>query len=222
MLNTYTPVAARKLQENAVEGTRLGIPLIFGYDVIHGHRTIFPMPLGLAATWDLEAIKKSARIAAEEASADGLNWVYSPVADISRDPCWGRIAEGSGKDTWYSSQVARVMVEGYQGDDFTANNTVMACAKHLALYGAAEADRDYNTVDMSKRRMFEDYLPPYKAAIDAGAETTNGLAWVIIGGLTSSLLLILVLVPAAYMTIEGAISKIKGRFGKHKVSQKVA
>ncbi len=168
VLNTYTPVAARKLQEKAMKQARLGIPLIFGYDVIHGHRTIFPIPLGLAATWDLKAIKKSARIAAQEASADGLNWVYSPMVDIARDPRWGRVAEGSGEDTWYGSQVARVMVEGYQGDNLAADSTVMACLKHFALYGAAEAGRDYNTVDMSLRRMFEAYLPPYKAAIDAG------------------------------------------------------
>ncbi|GAA4438594.1 beta-glucosidase BglX [Pontibacter saemangeumensis] len=169
VFNTFTPIAARKLQELAVTGTRLQIPLLFGYDVIHGHRTIFPIPLGLSATWDMGLIEKSARIAAEEASADGLNWVFSPMVDIARDPRWGRIAEGAGEDTWYGSQVARAMVRGYQGEDLTKENTVMACVKHFALYGAAEAGRDYNTVDMSLLRMYQEFLPPYKAAIDAGA-----------------------------------------------------
>jgi beta-glucosidase len=169
VFNTFTPVAARKLQEFAVNNTRLKIPLLFGYDVIHGHRTIFPIPLGLSTSWDMNAIERSARIAAEEASADGLNWVFSPMVDIARDPRWGRIAEGAGEDTWYGSRVAEAMVRGYQGDDLTAYNTVMACVKHLALYGAAEAGRDYNTVDMSLLRMYQEFLPPYKAAIDAGA-----------------------------------------------------
>ena len=168
VFNTYTPVAARKLQQMALKQTRLGIPLLLGYDVIHGHRTIFPIPLGLAATWDMTLIEKSARIAAQEASADGLNWVYSPMVDISRDPRWGRIAEGSGEDAWYGAQVARAMVRGYQTDDLTNKEAVMACLKHFALYGAAEAGRDYNTVDMSPQRMFQDYLPPYQAAIEAG------------------------------------------------------
>ncbi|MFD2999658.1 beta-glucosidase BglX [Pontibacter toksunensis] len=169
VFNTFTPVAARKLQEMAVKHTRLHIPLLFGYDVIHGHRTIFPIPLGLSATWDMGLIEKSARIAAEEASADGLNWVFSPMVDISRDPRWGRVAEGAGEDTWYGSQVARAMVRGYQGEDLAKENTVMACVKHFALYGAAEAGRDYNTVDMSLLNMYQNFLPPYKAAIDAGA-----------------------------------------------------
>ncbi|MFD2784353.1 beta-glucosidase BglX [Hymenobacter rubripertinctus] len=169
VLNTFTPQAARKLQELAVKQTRLKIPLIFGYDVIHGHRTIFPIALGLASSWDLVAIERSARIAAEESSADGINWVYSPMVDISRDPRWGRISEGAGEDPYLGSQIARVMVRGYQGDDLTKSNTVMACVKHFALYGAAEAGRDYNTTDMSLVRMYNEYLPPYKAAIDAGA-----------------------------------------------------
>lgn len=168
VFNTYTPVAARKLQEFAVNNTRLKIPLLFGYDVIHGHRTIFPIPLGLSASWDLEAIERSARIAAEEASADGLNWVYSPMVDIARDPRWGRISEGAGEDPYLGSEIARVMVRGYQGDDLTKENTVMATVKHFALYGASEAGRDYNTVDMSLNRMFNEYMPPYKAAIEAG------------------------------------------------------
>lgn len=168
VFNTFTPDAVRKLQEIAVKHTRLGIPLIFGYDVIHGHKTIFPIPLGLASSWDLDLIRRTAHVAGEEASADGLNWVFSPMVDIARDPRWGRIAEGAGEDTWLGSQIARVMVEGYQGKDYDTSR-VMACVKHFALYGAAEAGRDYNTVDMSDRRMYQDYLPPYKAAIDAGA-----------------------------------------------------
>ncbi len=169
VLNTFTPQAARKLQEMAVKQTRLKIPLIFGYDVIHGHRTIFPIALGLSSSWDLAAMERSARIAAEESSADGINWVYSPMVDIARDPRWGRISEGAGEDPYLGSQIARVMVRGYQGDDLQQNNTVMACVKHFALYGAAEAGRDYNTTDMSLVRMYNEYLPPYKAAIDAGA-----------------------------------------------------
>ncbi len=169
VFNTYTPDAVRKLQEIAVNHSRLKIPLIFGYDVIHGHKTIFPVPLGLASSWDLDMIQKSAQIAASEASADGLNWVFSPMVDIARDPRWGRIVEGNGEDTWLGSQIAARMVKGYQGDNTYDINHVMACVKHFALYGAAESGRDYNTVDMSERRMYQDYLPPYKAAIDAGA-----------------------------------------------------
>jgi len=168
VFNTYTPSAVRKLQELAVTQSRLKIPMIFGYDVIHGHRTTFPIPLGLAATWDLALIEKTARIAADEASADGLNWVFSPMVDIARDPRWGRIAEGAGEDTWLGSMIAKAMVKGYQGNSLANANTVLACVKHFALYGAGEAGRDYNPVDMSTRRMFEEYLPPYKAAIDAG------------------------------------------------------
>ncbi|MFO7258150.1 MAG: beta-glucosidase BglX [Bacteroidota bacterium] len=169
VFNTYTPIAVKKLQEMAVNETRLGIPLLFGFDVIHGHRTIFPQPLGLAASWDLEAIERSARIAAIEASADGLNWVFSPMVDICRDPRWGRISEGAGEDPYLGSRIAEAMVRGYQGIDLAAPNTVMACVKHFALYGAAEAGRDYNPADMGDRTMYDVYLPPYKAAIDAGA-----------------------------------------------------
>ena len=170
VFNTFTPVAVRKLQELALKESRLHIPLMFGYDVIHGHRTIFPVPLGLSSSWDLKAIEQSARIAAEEASADGLNWVFSPMVDIARDPRWGRIMEGAGEDPYLGSQVARAMVRGYQGpaNDLRKDNTVMACLKHFALYGAAEAGREYNTTDMSRQRMYNEYLPPYKAAIDAG------------------------------------------------------
>jgi beta-glucosidase len=169
VFNTYTPQAVRKLQQRAIETSRLKIPLLFGFDVIHGHRTIFPLPLGLSSSWDLNAIEQSARIAADEASADGLNWVFSPMVDIARDPRWGRITEGSGEDTYYGSRVAEAMVRGYQGNDLAANNTVMACVKHFALYGGALAGRDYNPVELTERTMFQDYLPPYKAAIDAGA-----------------------------------------------------
>ncbi|NML63620.1 beta-glucosidase BglX [Hymenobacter sp. RP-2-7] len=170
VLNTFTPVAARKLQEMAVTQSRLHIPLILGFDVIHGHRTIFPVPLGLAATWDLPAIERSAHIAGQEAAADGINWVYSPMVDIARDPRWGRVMEGAGEDPYLGSQIARAMVHGYQGptNDMTKNDNVMACLKHFALYGAAEAGRDYNTVDMSRQRMYNEYLPPYKAAVEAG------------------------------------------------------
>ena len=152
VFNTYTPAAMRKLQDIAVKKTRLKIPLLFGYDVIHGHKTIFPIPLGLAASWDLPLLEKTARAAADEASADGLNWVFSPMVDIARDPRWGRVAEGSGEDTWLGSQIAKAMVIGYQGDDLTKQDALMACVKHFALYGAAEAGRDYNTVDMSERK----------------------------------------------------------------------
>ncbi len=168
VFNTYTPIAVRKLQEMAVTQTRMKIPLLFGYDVIHGHRTIFPINLGMAATWNPALVESTARAAAEEASADGLNWVYSPMVDITRDPRWGRVSEGSGEDPFLGSIMARAMVNGYQQNDLSKNNTVMACVKHFALYGAAEAGRDYNTVDMSKVKMFNEYLPPYKAAIDAG------------------------------------------------------
>jgi len=169
VLNTYTPNATRQLQELAVNSTRLKIPLIFGFDVIHGHKTIFPVPLGLSATWDLGVIEQSARIAAQEASADGINWVYSPMVDIARDPRWGRIMEGAGEDPWLGGQIAAAMVRGYQGNDLTRPNTVMACFKHFALYGGAEAGRDYNTVDMSPVKMYEYYLQPYRAAVEAGA-----------------------------------------------------
>src|SRR6187455_372268 len=159
----------RQAQELAVNGSRLHIPLIFGSDVIHGYKTTFPIPLGLSCSWDMQMIERSAQIAAKEATADGLAWVFSPMVDISRDPRWGRIAEGAGEDPYLGSQIAKAMVKGYQGDDLSKNNTMMACIKHFALYGAAEAGRDYNTTDMSRVRMYNEYLPPYKAAIEAGA-----------------------------------------------------
>jgi beta-glucosidase len=159
----------REVQEAAVKNSRLHIPLIFGLDVIHGHRTIFPIPLGMSATWDLDLIKQSAHIAAKEATAEGLSWVFSPMVDIARDARWGRISEGAGEDPWYGGQVAKAMVQGYQGASLKNADAVMACVKHFALYGGAEAGREYNTVDMSRIKMFQDYLPPYKAAVDAGA-----------------------------------------------------
>ncbi|MBB5440904.1 beta-glucosidase [Pedobacter sp. AK017] len=164
-----TPARIRKAQEIAVNQTRLKIPIIFGQDVIHGYKTTFPIPLALSSTWNMEMIQKTARIAAIEATADGLNWTFSPMVDISRDPRWGRISEGSGEDTYLGSEIARAMVKGYQGDDLAKYNTMVACVKHFALYGASEAGRDYNTTDMSLDRMYNEYLPPYKAALDAGA-----------------------------------------------------
>jgi beta-glucosidase len=158
-----------KAQDLAVKNSRLHIPLIFGLDVIHGHRTIFPIPLGISATWDMKLIERSARIAASEATGEGINWVFSPMVDIARDPRWGRISEGSGEDPWLGSQIAKAMVKGYQNGDMSKSDAVMACVKHFALYGGAEAGREYNTVDMSLIKMYQDYLPPYKAAVDAGA-----------------------------------------------------
>ncbi|MDO3627841.1 beta-glucosidase BglX [Mucilaginibacter sp. BT774] len=158
-----------KAQELAVKNSRLHIPLIFGLDVIHGHRTIFPIPLGMSATWDMGLIERSAKIAASEATGEGINWVFSPMVDIARDPRWGRISEGSGEDPYLGSMIAKAMVRGYQGTNMKNSDAVMACVKHFALYGGAEAGREYNTVDMSAIKMYQDYLPPYKAAVDAGA-----------------------------------------------------
>jgi len=162
----------RDVQKLAVENSRLGIPLLFGMDVIHGYETIFPIPLGLSCTWDMAAIGQSARIAAIEASADGISWTFSPMVDISRDPRWGRVSEGSGEDPFLGGAIARAMVLGYQGkdlnDQLTRNDEIMACVKHFALYGAGEAGRDYNTVDMSRNRMFNEYMYPYEAAVRAG------------------------------------------------------
>lgn len=160
----------RKLQQVAVEESRLKIPMIFGMDVIHGYKTVFPIPLGLAATWDMLAIEQSARIAAVEASADGICWTFSPMVDISRDARWGRFSEGSGEDPYLGGEIAKAMVRGYQGknNNYSSNNQIMACVKHYALYGASEAGRDYNTVDMSRQRMFNEYMYPYQAAVDAG------------------------------------------------------
>ena len=158
----------REVQKQAVEESRLGIPLLFGMDVIHGYETMFPIPLGLSCTWDMTAIEESARIAAVEASADGISWTFSPMVDISRDPRWGRVSEGSGEDPFLGAMIAEAMVRGYQGKNMERNDEIMACVKHFALYGAGEAGRDYNTVDMSRQRMFNDYMLPYEAAVEAG------------------------------------------------------
>lgn len=155
-------------QRVAVEESRLGIPLLLGMDVIHGYKTVFPIPLGLSCSWNRSLIERTARIAAQEATADGISWTFSPMTDISRDPRWGRISEGSGEDPYLGAEIAAAMVRGYQGEDLRSDNTMMACVKHFALYGAAEAGRDYGTVDMSRLRMYNEYLPPYKAAVDAG------------------------------------------------------
>lgn len=169
ILNGYSLDTIRDLQDMAVKETRLHIPLLFGFDVVHGYKTIFPIPLAMSCSWDPALVERSARIAAREASANGLNWVYSPMVDIARDPRWGRIAEGSGEDPLLGALFAKAMVRGLQGDDLAANDTVLACVKHFALYGASEAGRDYNTVDMSRLTMLNDYMPPYQAALDAGA-----------------------------------------------------
>lgn len=163
-----SPEKTRKAQELALQ-SRLKIPVIFGMDVIHGYRTMFPIPLGMSATWDMDLIEKSARMAAQEATADGIFWTFSPMVDICRDPRWGRASEGSGEDVFLGSKIAAAMVKGYQGKNLADKNTMLACVKHFALYGAAEGGRDYNTTDMSRVRMYNEYLPPYKAALDAGA-----------------------------------------------------
>ena len=172
LLNLKGVEKIRDVQKLAIEKSRLGIPLIFGMDVVHGYETIFPIPLGLSCSWDMEAIRKSARIAATEASADGISWTFSPMVDISRDPRWGRVSEGNGEDPFLGGAIAKAMVSGYQGIDLNnqlkRNDEIMACVKHFALYGAGEAGRDYNTVDMSRNRMFNEYMYPYQAAVDAG------------------------------------------------------
>lgn len=162
----------REVQRIAVEESRLGIPLLFGMDVIHGYETVFPIPLGLSCSWDMEAVELSAAIAAREAGADGICWTFSPMVDISRDPRWGRVSEGAGEDPYLVSEFAKAMVRGYQGtgeDEYKDNTKIMSCVKHFALYGAPDGGRDYNTVDMSRIRMYNDYFPPYKAAVEAGA-----------------------------------------------------
>ena len=168
VFNIRSVTKIKELQEYAVKNTRLHIPLLFGMDVIHGYRTIFPIPLGMSSTWDMPLIERTARIAANEASADGIMWTFSPMVDLTRDPRWGRTSEGNGEDAFLSSAIAKAMVHGYQGDDLSKNNTIMSCVKHYALYGAAEGGRDYNTTDMSRIRMYNEYFPPYKAAVDAG------------------------------------------------------
>lgn len=169
IFNAYTAEYTRQMQEIAVNETRLGIPLLFGYDVIHGFRTIFPINLGMSCSWDIDAIRESAEVAAREAAAAGLHWTYSPMCDICVEPRWGRISEGAGEDPYLGSLISAAMTKGYQGDDLADPKTVLACVKHYAAYGAPQAGRDYNTVDMSERWLREFYLPPYRSAIDAGA-----------------------------------------------------
>ena len=170
MLNTTGAVRTRDLQQLALQ-SRLKIPLLFGQDVVHGYRTIFPIPLAEAASWNLEAMERSARIAAIEASAAGVHWTFAPMVDISRDPRWGRVMEGAGEDPFLGSLIAKARVKGFQGEGFGNTDAVMACAKHFAAYGAAIGGRDYNSVDMSLRQLWETYLPPFKAAAEAGAAT---------------------------------------------------
>lgn len=171
VFNTNGAKNIRHLQEVAVKESRLGIPLLIGADVIHGYKTVTPIPLGEAASWDLAAIEKSAAVAAAECAATGINLTFAPMVDISRDARWGRVSEGSGEDPYLGSLIAAAKVRGYQGKNLAASNTIAACVKHFAAYGAPEGGRDYNTVDMSERRLRETYLPPYKAAVDAGAAT---------------------------------------------------
>lgn len=171
MLNVTGAAYSKSLQTVAVKESRLGIPLIFGYDVIHGYKTIFPICLGQAASWDLAAIEKADRIAATEATSAGIHWTYSPMVDIARDPRWGRMSEGSGEDTYLGAQIAKARIHAFQGDDLSRNDTMLACAKHFAAYGAAQAGRDYYTTDVSEPTLRDVYLPPFKAAVDAGVAT---------------------------------------------------
>ncbi len=171
IFNAYTAKYNYDLQKIAVEETRLHIPLLFGYDVIHGHRTIFPISLGESCSWDLSGIEKSARIAAIEASAEGIHWTFAPMVDIARDPRWGRISEGAGEDVYLGTLIAKARVKGFQGNDMSAPDSLLACAKHYCAYGEAQAGRDYHTVDISQRELFSTYLPPFKGALDAGVCT---------------------------------------------------
>ncbi|HEU5078906.1 MAG TPA: glycoside hydrolase family 3 N-terminal domain-containing protein [Opitutaceae bacterium] len=171
MLNVTGAAYSKTLQEVAVNESRLHIPLLFGYDVIHGYKTIFPINLGQAASWDLKAIENSERIAATEAAAAGIHWTFSPMVDVARDPRWGRMSEGSGEDTFLGTKIAVARIHGFQGDDPKRDDWVLACAKHFAAYGAAQAGRDYFTTELSERTLREVYLPPFKAAVDAGVAT---------------------------------------------------
>nr|WP_262890394.1 beta-glucosidase BglX [Winogradskyella helgolandensis] len=171
MLSVRGVKEVRAVQKIAVEETRLGIPLIIGFDVIHGYKTLSPIPLAEAASWDLEAIKKSASVAAAEASASGINWTFGPMVDVGRDPRWGRVMEGAGEDPFLGSKIAVARVQGFQGDDLAAVNTIAACAKHFAAYGFAEAGKEYNTVDIGTSTLHNMVLPPFKAAVDAGVRT---------------------------------------------------
>ncbi len=169
-LNALGAEFTKDLQKVAVEESRLKIPLLFGYDVIHGFKTTFPVPLAEASSWDPELVERSSRYAAQEAASVGVHWTFAPMVDIARDPRWGRIVEGSGEDPYLGSVMAAARVKGFQGD-LNSNKNILACAKHFAAYGAAEGGRDYNTVDISERTLREIYLPPFKSALDAGAET---------------------------------------------------
>src|SRR4030042_6463491 len=173
-LGMYGVKNTKELQKIAVEESRLGIPLLFAFDVIHGWRTIFPVPLAEACSWDLETIEKTARAAAVEASSSGIHWTFAPMVDIARDPRWGRIVEGSGEDPFLGSMIAAARVKGFQGDKLDDENTLLACAKHFTAYGGVEGGRDYNTVDISDRTLFEVYLPPFHAAVKAGVATIMG------------------------------------------------
>ncbi len=185
LLNVFGSTLTRELQQIAVNESRAKIPLLFGLDVIHGFRTTFPIPLAEAATWNPEAAGLSARIAAAEASSAGIHWTFGPMVDIARDPRWGRIAEGSGEDPYLGSLFAAARVRGFQGRDMADPMSIMACAKHYAAYGGAEGGRDYNTVDISERTLRDVYLPPFKAAVDAGAGTLMA-SFNEIGGVPSS------------------------------------
>lgn len=171
LFNAHTVDYARNLQRIAVEETRLGIPLLFGLDVIHGYKTTFPIPLAEASSWDMDIIERSAHLSSKEAASAGINWTYNPMVDIARDPRWGRIAEGNGEDPYLGSLIGAAKVRGIQGTDLSDPTTILACVKHFAAYGASQAGRDYHTVDMSDRELRQNYLPPYKAALDAGAAT---------------------------------------------------
>ena len=171
ILNATGAKETREIQRINLENSRLKIPLLFGHDVIHGYKTIFPINLGMASSFDTKAVELAARIAANEASSAGVHWTFAPMVDIARDPRWGRVSEGSGEDTYLGTQMAIANVKGFQGDDLSKNNTILACAKHFAGYAAAEAGRDYNTVDMSERALRETYLPPFKAMVQSGVKT---------------------------------------------------
>ncbi len=169
IFNTVTRPDIRAMQDQVMQLSRLKIPLFFAYDVVHGQRTIFPIPLALASSWDLDAVKEVGRISAYEAADDGLNMTWAPMVDVSREPRWGRVSEGFGEDTYLTSEMGRTMVKAMQGKSPADRYNIMTSVKHFALYGAVEGGRDYNTVDMSPQRMFQDYLPPYKASLDAGS-----------------------------------------------------
>ncbi|MFB0551515.1 MAG: glycoside hydrolase family 3 protein, partial [Nitrososphaeria archaeon] len=185
-LNVYGAENTNKAQKNAVEHSRLGIPLIFGLDVIHGYSTIFPIPVGLASSWDPDVVRRAASVAAMEASSEGIHWTFAPMVDIARDPRWGRVAEGAGEDPCLGSAMARAAVEGFQGNNLADPNTIVACPKHYVAYGGAEGGRDYNTVDISERVLREVYLPPFKAAVIDGRAGTVMSAFNDLNGVPAS------------------------------------